>query len=226
MKKFQLTVPFSCTENWNEMAQTNQGRHCGTCQTTVYNFAAMSDLDILNFFSHYAGQKLCGRVSAAQSSKVFKPRKTAARSFLLRAAFIGLSLLGCVSGELRAGNIDPSNFNHSERPISKEEEITTTVIAKLSNGNVVLKNATVQIYKVAKKLTLIKEIKTNDLGHFSTDMPIIFLEKGIYFKIIYNQKLYKTKSYKTQTTLTPIFIDITKDCKKIGRVSINPISKD
>jgi hypothetical protein len=67
-KTIQLHIPEPCHENWHNMTPQEQGRFCGSCQKTVVDFSAMSDKEILDYFSN-ASQHTCGRFSNEQLNR-------------------------------------------------------------------------------------------------------------------------------------------------------------
>lgn len=71
-KNIQIRIPEPCHENWQHMTPTEQGRFCGSCQKTVVDFTAMTDKEILDYFSK-AAQPTCGRFSGDQLNKDLQP---------------------------------------------------------------------------------------------------------------------------------------------------------
>ena len=65
MKKFQLSIPSPCHEDWSKMSGVEKGRFCNSCQKTVVDFTHMSDREIATFFKKPAGS-MCGRLHADQ----------------------------------------------------------------------------------------------------------------------------------------------------------------
>ena len=55
-----LQIPEPCHENWANMKPVEQGRFCLSCQKTVVDFRAMTDRQVLEYFSNYTGST-CGR---------------------------------------------------------------------------------------------------------------------------------------------------------------------
>jgi hypothetical protein len=75
MKKFELTIPKPCHENWDAMSPEDKGRFCGACQKTVIDFTDMSDRQVAEFFKKPAGN-VCGRFDGEQLNRVIEvPRK-------------------------------------------------------------------------------------------------------------------------------------------------------
>src|SRR5258706_1124711 len=58
-KPIQLHIPEPCHAHWNEMAKTDKGRFCLSCQKQVVDFSIMSDQEILTYISKSKGN-LCG----------------------------------------------------------------------------------------------------------------------------------------------------------------------
>jgi hypothetical protein len=71
-KSIHIKVAEPCHENWNNMTPKEQGRFCGSCQTVVVDFTAMSDKEMLDHISKAAGQHSCGRFSSEQLNRDIK----------------------------------------------------------------------------------------------------------------------------------------------------------
>jgi len=39
-KRFTISIPEPCTENWNEMTPTERGKFCAHCQKDVIDFSS------------------------------------------------------------------------------------------------------------------------------------------------------------------------------------------
>jgi len=74
MKPVQLSIPEPCHQNWNQMLPEAQGKFCLSCQKTVVDFTAMSDREVLNFFSNNTGNT-CGRFNDDQLNKTLSVPK-------------------------------------------------------------------------------------------------------------------------------------------------------
>ena len=51
----QNTIPSPCTESWDCMTSTKEGRFCQSCEKTVVDFTRMSDAELL---AHPAWQRV------------------------------------------------------------------------------------------------------------------------------------------------------------------------
>lgn len=197
MEKINLSVPFACTESWDAMNEVHQGRHCAVCQTTVYDFASMSDEEITNFFLNYKGGKLCGRI-IDQNPSTSLTRRIARRSFSLRAIFVGLSIMAALAAPVRAGNISPADKNEvmgKMAPINTPDNpalgyaISGKVEAKDNNFS----NTTIDLY-VGKEKKLTLPVSAD--GTFAATIPAIFYEQGFYLKARHNKKTKRSSVYK------------------------------
>lgn len=61
-----ITIPQPCHEDWNQMTQQEQGRHCNACCKTVIDFTGWEPQEILFYLNINAGNKICGRFTTEQ----------------------------------------------------------------------------------------------------------------------------------------------------------------
>ena len=59
-----ISIPEPCHQSWNEMTPQGQGRHCQQCSKVVTDFTAMTNSQIIDYFSTYGN--VCGRFGAGQ----------------------------------------------------------------------------------------------------------------------------------------------------------------
>lgn len=71
MKKFELSIPKPCHENWDKMTPEAKGRFCGACNKTVMDFTNMSDRQLAEFFKQPSGS-VCGRFENGQLNRVLE----------------------------------------------------------------------------------------------------------------------------------------------------------
>lgn len=77
-----ITIPKPCSENWENMSPTEQGRHCFSCEKEVVDFTRFSEQELLQYFSQPKTneQKICGRFNQTQlhpiSIETAKPFRT------------------------------------------------------------------------------------------------------------------------------------------------------
>ena len=75
-KKFQLSIPTPCHENWDNMTKLEKGKFCGSCQKQVIDFSNMSDREIAIFFKKKYRGSVCGRFMEGQLDRSIEiPKK-------------------------------------------------------------------------------------------------------------------------------------------------------
>src|SRR4051812_48057196 len=70
MKRFSLTIPEPCHENWDAMTRFEKGRHCASCRKTVIDFSQMSDRQLIEFIKK-AGNHVCGNFYPDQLNRQY-----------------------------------------------------------------------------------------------------------------------------------------------------------
>ena len=63
-----LVIPQPCTQDWDKMTSTEQGKHCNNCNKTVIDFSLYSDKELLEFFSKFDNH-ICGRFNDYQLNR-------------------------------------------------------------------------------------------------------------------------------------------------------------
>jgi hypothetical protein len=65
VSKLKITVPEPCTQNWDEMQPSEQGRFCLHCVKEVIDFTSFTNDEIKTWFSS-SYEKVCGRFEQQQ----------------------------------------------------------------------------------------------------------------------------------------------------------------
>lgn len=68
----QLSIPTPCSEAWQRMSPTDDGRYCQHCQKEVIDFTEMTDQELVSYLQQSNGQ-VCGRVQEGQLDRVIMP---------------------------------------------------------------------------------------------------------------------------------------------------------
>ena len=69
-KKIKLNIENPCSESWEGMAITNNGRFCGACSKNVLDFSNMTEKQLTDYFkTNKSG--LCGRFKSTQLDKTY-----------------------------------------------------------------------------------------------------------------------------------------------------------
>ena len=61
---FTLTIPKPCSEDWNEMNETQKGAFCKRCAKEVIDFSQTSKLELSRKIKK--GENICGRFKPSQ----------------------------------------------------------------------------------------------------------------------------------------------------------------
>ncbi|WP_264552414.1 energy transducer TonB [Flavobacterium sp. N2038] len=69
-KKYKLSIPEPCTENWEKMIPNQKGRFCLSCSKTVIDFTEMLPEEIQHFFIQNYGKNICGRIRKSQLDSI------------------------------------------------------------------------------------------------------------------------------------------------------------
>jgi len=127
-KRFTISIPEPCTENWNEMTPTERGKFCAHCQKDVIDFSSKADFEIANLAKHKKGN-FCGRFVDTQLEKEFSYTELEKYSNLKYAAVLALGLM-------TAENI-VAEENKPKTEISNQKD---TNLSKLNSNNSVSNN--------------------------------------------------------------------------------------
>jgi hypothetical protein len=103
-RKYKITIPEPCNENWDKMTPKENGRFCMSCSKTVVDFTSMLPEEVQHFFIQNKNEKICGRFRKSQldtitiqiPSRVLYEQTHYYKMFLL-ALFItmGTTLFSC-----------------------------------------------------------------------------------------------------------------------------------
>lgn len=125
-RKYKLTIPEPCTENWDKMTPNESGRFCLSCSKTVVDFTAMLPHEIRHFFIQNQNNKVCGRFKKSQldtitiqiPSRVLYSQIHHHKMFLL-ALFIamGTTLFSCQDKNGNKQKIDKIEVVQDDAPV-------------------------------------------------------------------------------------------------------------
>lgn len=91
-QSIQINIPNPCSQNWDEMAPSGNGRHCAHCSTTVIDFTTWTDADLYKFFAKRNGH-VCGRYLSTQLNRpIHIPPQPHSRLYRMVVA-MGLTLI-------------------------------------------------------------------------------------------------------------------------------------
>lgn len=88
----QISIRKLCSQNWDDMPTSGDGRHCAHCSTTVVDFTTWTDAELYRFL---AGRKehTCGRYLASQLNRpIYIPQQPHSALYRIVVA-TGLTLI-------------------------------------------------------------------------------------------------------------------------------------
>lgn len=101
MKKIQLSIAEPCQENWHAMTPTQQGRFCNACAKQVIDFTAMSDSEIIQYFTRAKNENVCGRTYTDQLDRTLVPSPKKKKYWYLQYA-IAFFLFFCKTNKAKS----------------------------------------------------------------------------------------------------------------------------
>ena len=131
-KRFTISIPEPCTENWSEMTPTERGKFCAHCQKDVIDFSTKTDTEISNFVKHNKGN-LCGRFVDAQLDKEYSYIEQEKYSNLKYAVALALGLL--TAENLVAENNTPKTET-TDKDSNKKEDSSALPINNISTNKI------------------------------------------------------------------------------------------
>lgn len=88
-KPIQISIPKSCSQNWDEMTPSGNGKFCDHCQKTVIDFTNWTDTALYEFFAKSKNENVCGKFKSEQINRNIIPFQPHSRLYRI---FIGLGL--------------------------------------------------------------------------------------------------------------------------------------
>ena len=138
--KLYFNIPKPCSQDWDTMTATNQGKHCSECNKVVYDFSQMDDNELLTFFQ----QKViggCGRFHNSQLHREILPQNSRRHYILSRfnklaAAFLTvLSFKNMAKAEIKLPNfITVLDSNYKGKVQNDSGKIVITGIIRDMEG--------------------------------------------------------------------------------------------
>ena len=61
-----FSIPSPCSQSWEAMTPTTDGRHCTACAKVVVDFTQLTDVELVRWLHQQSGQATCGRFRADQ----------------------------------------------------------------------------------------------------------------------------------------------------------------
>ena len=156
----QIDIPTPCSQSWDEMTTSGNGRFCGECQKTVIDFTTWSDSQLYKFFAKNTDH-VCGRYLSTQVARpIYIPHQPHSRLYKMTIA-LGLTLLFTQTPQLlaqirppkiaqtdnttKAKPIEPGFRKISGRVLDDTKQPLPSAVVQVSQNNVVKGGAVTDI---------------------------------------------------------------------------------
>ncbi|QBN19658.1 energy transducer TonB [Flavobacterium nackdongense] len=186
-RKYRITIPEPCQEDWNKMTPNDTGRFCGSCSKNVVDFTNMIPEEIQIYFQQ--NKNVCGRIKKSQldsitiqiPSRVLYSQTQYHKMFLL-ALFIatGTTLFSCADK-----NGEKQKFKTIEVVQDKIEKKSKVGIIQPSKDSLNSRNQRPnskinQIKFTKPKTTICSEVVLNKEAKINSETSIIYEDNTIY----------------------------------------------
>ena len=129
-----INIPTPCHEDWNNMTPEQKGRHCKSCEKTVFDFTSKTDEYIVK--TYQKNTTLCGRFKTSQLDRelvLSRKEKNNYLSYVVSTLFAFLSFGSMDLEAQEQPKVVPINTSHN--PTIKGK-IAISVLHKTINGTV------------------------------------------------------------------------------------------
>src|SRR6187402_877189 len=104
LKNIKLTIPKTCSQSWDGMADVPSGKFCNSCLKNVSDFTNFSDRELLDYFQQSSG-KVCGSLTIHQLERVLINSQPGRRRIIPKIVFSTALTLGAMN-ETNAKDIE------------------------------------------------------------------------------------------------------------------------
>ncbi|WP_040280017.1 carboxypeptidase-like regulatory domain-containing protein [Psychroserpens damuponensis] len=129
-----INIPTPCHEDWSKMTLQQQGRHCSSCEKTVYDFTSKTDEHIIK--TYQAQNNLCGRFKTTQLDRELVLSRKEKNNYLsyVASTFFAFLSFGSIDAQAQEPpKIEAVNATHN--PTIKGK-IAVSVLHKIISGTV------------------------------------------------------------------------------------------
>jgi hypothetical protein len=168
-KKISINIPNPCTENWDQMTQADQGKHCASCNRVVIDFSGMTDAQIIKILMAQKGKKVCGNFYNTQLARpILYVQQKSFPKWPAMAAMLVAGLFQLSAGTLNAQReVDQKIYSRSlaiEKNPQQKEKIKT----EPASDSLITYSIRVFDEKTKEKLAGIS-VSIDSIGVFVTD---------------------------------------------------------
>lgn len=101
-QSIELRIKTPCTQSWESMKPTEQGRFCSSCAKTVVDFTQLNDAQLLEALKEAAPGNICGRFHAHQLNReILPPPNLTGHSFFapLMSGLLSIGVFGYTNAQ-------------------------------------------------------------------------------------------------------------------------------
>nr|WP_321224500.1 carboxypeptidase-like regulatory domain-containing protein [uncultured Psychroserpens sp.] len=129
-----INIPTPCHEDWDVMTPQQQGRHCASCEKTVFDFTAKTDEQIIK--TYQTQNNLCGRFKTSQLDRELVLNRKEKNNYLSYVASTLFAFLSFGSLEIEAQEKPKTvTIDYSQNPTIKGK-IAVSILNKNIKGTV------------------------------------------------------------------------------------------
>ncbi|MBC8153345.1 MAG: carboxypeptidase regulatory-like domain-containing protein [Bacteroidetes bacterium] len=215
MKSLTVQIPRPCTERWDAMQPTEQGRFCAGCQKTVVDYTNLSDRELVRRLNQASGE-ICGRLGADQ---VDRPLVIPNQEITRRQRWLGVLTMGLLSWQTAQAQVKTSDPARTvlaipDRPIESlsngritpapdtNRVITGRVVLNDSSGAIIpVSNAIVSV-----QLATVWQTQTDSTGTFRLLVPAEMSNTPVTIRVVAPNYIQSRKTINTIATSAPIYV--------------------
>ncbi len=210
-----IKIPEKCSESWDGMTTTSQGKLCSTCNIEVIDFTDWKTEDIVNYVQS-STTKVCGRISSNQSSPDYKPQFLNTQHWSKLGWGLALSGLLFTKSVAAESHISDTTSIYLAQQNLKDSIViqgTVTDESDLPLAHVVIKNTlTNQLFRTDKQ------------GRFTFKFPSSYNIDSLPLLVHFIG--YKTKQIKHNLLKNEyIKVKLEEDIQEMGEVIVEPVRR-
>lgn len=210
-----ISIPNPCQQSWQQMTPEINGRHCRSCCTTVIDFTAMSNAEVIAYLTTHT--HVCGRfdkvqfVSLSYSQVVEVNKISFWKKWSIAALFVGM--LPLIKAEAKPAARHPQELR--EHPFKRSAEVKDSITYYKITGTVRDDDGPIPGATVTVKGTSIGTV-TNAGGYFELVVPSD--TKNLFVRFIgYESKEVKIHKKREKTNYD---VNIKLNANVMGEVTI------
>lgn len=206
----KLTIPEPCSQDWNNMSATGNGKFCASCNKCVGDYTHFTDQQLIAYFSKTTAPA-CGRFTTEQLNRVMVvQQQTTHRKFIPQLIFSAALAFGLVNKADAQQATPPTIQTQPEIKLQPEKKSLPTTISNNSNyiyGKVVDgKTNTPMDYAAVEIMGADIGAFTESDGSFKIMIPDSLVGKEVILLFTYIH--YDSVQVKTSTKKLPAIADV------------------